>query len=175
MSDEIDKAYEPDEPEKAFVNSDAHSFNGTELQPYTPSRIVAAQAMGLRYPNIGEEALEQFNRTGIYPSALLDTLIVLWLCTLDEPHPNGPGAAQVRRAMRRPDESIEKAIAWGADHGITDQRSENFRQAYDEFAAIVVEVQNSRSLPTEEHGAASGPEGPTPRRGSTEHGAEKKT
>jgi hypothetical protein len=149
MSEEIDKAYEPDEPEKAFVNSDAHAFNGTELQPYTPSRIVAAQAMGLRYPNIGEEALEQFNRTGVYPGALQDTLIVLWLCTLAEPHKDGPGAAQVRRAMRRPDESIEKAIAWGADHGVTDQRSENFRNAYDEFAAIVVEVKNSRAVPKE--------------------------
>jgi hypothetical protein len=143
-----DTDYEPDEPEQAFVNSDSHSFGDIELQPYTPSRVVAAQAMGMRYPNIGDEALEQFNRTGVYPSALLDTLIVLWLCTLSEPNPPAPpGAAQVRRAMRRPDESIEKAIAWGAEHGVTDQKSDAFWKAYDRFISIVTEVQNSRSVP----------------------------
>jgi hypothetical protein len=98
--------------------------------------------MGLRYPNIGEEALEQFNRTGVYPSAMLDTLIVLWLCTLEKPE-------EVRRAMRRPDESIEKAITWGAAHGITDQKSEAFWKAYDAFISIVIEIENARAVPAE--------------------------
>src|SRR5882757_5630468 len=134
-----DSDYQPDESEAGFVNSDSHAFGEIELQSYSPSGVVAAQAMGMRYPNIGDEALEQFNRTGVYPSALLDTLIVLWLCTLKKPE-------EVRRAMRRPDESVEKAIAWGAERGVINQRSKEFWSAYDKFIEIVTEVQNSRAV-----------------------------
>ena len=129
-------------PTLADCLKDAHALGNIELQTYTPSRVVAAQAMGMRYPNIGDEALEQFNRTGVYPSAMLDTLIVLWLCTLTKPE-------EVRRAMRRPDESIEKAIAWGAEHGVVDQKSKEFWDAYNKFSEIVTEVQNSKSVPNE--------------------------
>jgi hypothetical protein len=130
----------PDPATKAFIAAASHVFAGINLQPYTPARIVAAQAIGLKYPNIAEDALESFNKTGIYPGALQDVLIVLWLCTLTEDK-------QVTRALRSPDESLGKAITWGATHGITDTKSEAWWAAYDVFINIMVQINASRSDP----------------------------
>lgn len=144
-----DAAYAPDDSaETAFTESDNHALGDLELQPYNPIRIVAAQAMGLRHPNIGEEAMEQFKTTGVYPGALSDTLIVLYLCTLGT-------AAEVRRCGRKPDEAYEKAIAWGAERGIINMRSETFWQAYGKFIDIVSEVSASVTVPKLEGAAAS--------------------
>ena len=77
MSDRVHEEVTPEE--SAFTGSDNHALGELELQPYTPSRIVAAQSLGLKYPLIPDEEREQFDKTGIYPGALRDTIIVLWL------------------------------------------------------------------------------------------------
>ena len=107
---------------------------------YTPNRVVAAQSMGLRYPNIGNDGIEQFNKTGIYPGALHDVLIVLWLCSLEKD-------VEIIRAMRSPDEAMGKAIAWGTDHGITNTKSEAWWNAYDRFIDIVTDIKASNGVP----------------------------
>ena len=146
-----DEAYEPDDAEAAFTQSDTHTFGDVELQPYTPQRAVAAQAIGLRHPNIGEDGMEQFQKTGVYPGALSDVCILLYLCSLVKPE-------EVRRAMRKPDESLDAAISWGAQHGITNTSSDTFWKAYDKFIAIITEVNASTSKPVGDNVATVAPD-----------------
>lgn len=112
----------------------------TQSEPYTPNRVVAAQSMGMRYPNIGNDGLEQFSKTGVYPGALHDVLIVLWLCSLTEDK-------EIIRAMRSPDEALGKAIAWGAEQGITDTKSEAWWAAYNRFIDIMTDINSSNGVP----------------------------
>lgn len=126
---------------QAFTQSGARTLNaGVEIQPYSPSRVVAAQAMGLKYPNIGPDSLEAFNKTGIYPGALQDVLIVLWLCSIADDK-------EVTRALRAPDDALSKAIAWGATQGIIDTKSDAWWAAYNVFIDIMVEINASRGDP----------------------------
>ncbi len=150
MSDK-DEAYAPDEAEAAFVNSDNHALGELELQPYTPSRVVAAQRMGMVYPSIGDDAMEQFRKTGLYPGALQDVLILLWLLSLAD-------EKEVLRALRRPDESLIKAIQWGADRGITKAGGDKFWAAYDKFIQVVSEANASEGVPKTDGGNAPGNE-----------------
>jgi hypothetical protein len=127
--------------DKAFSQSASHSlFADIALQPYTPARVVAAQAIGMRYPNIGGDALETFNKTGIYPGALQDVLIVLWLCSLSDDK-------DVTRAMRSTDEALGKAITWGASVGITDTKTESWWAAYYKFIDIMTDINASTGDP----------------------------
>src|SRR2546423_285975 len=67
---------------RAFVNSHLHNFEGIELEPYSRGRRVAAQAMGLHYGSIDKAGQQRFISNKIYPGAVRDVSIVLWLCTL---------------------------------------------------------------------------------------------
>ena len=128
---------EPTPADTAFTNASNHVFGDMELNPYSASRVVAAQALGLKYPNVSE--LEQFHKTGVYAGALQDTLIVLWLCAVPD--------KEVMRALREPDESLSKAIEWGAQLKITDTSSEQWWKAYQKFIDIVSEVTDSTGNP----------------------------
>ena len=125
--------------QETAISAADKAFAATE--PYTPNRVVAAQAMGLHHPNnISPDGLEQFNRTGIYPGMLQDVLIVLWLCSLEKD-------TEIMRAMRSPDEAINKAIAWGADNGVTDTKSEAWWKAYNRFIDIMTGISASAGVP----------------------------
>lgn len=140
MSEETEDIGREQQIDNAFIQSENHQFNGAELQPWTPSRLVAAQSIGLRYPNISDEDREQFRQTGIYPGALKDIAIVLWICTLVKPE-------EIRRAGRQPDDSYEQAVKWADGLGITNLKSECFWKAYDRFIKIVSEERVSISHP----------------------------
>jgi hypothetical protein len=129
---------DPTPADTAFTNSANHFLGATELCPYSASRAVAAQALGLKYPNVGTEALEQFHKTGTYPGALQDVLIVLWLCSIPD--------KEVIHAMRRPDESLNKAIAWGEQLKIT-KNGEEWWAAYQQFIDIMTEINESDGTP----------------------------
>jgi hypothetical protein len=128
--------------EKAFVESGAHLLLGEKLQPYTPSRIVAAQAMGLLYPQIGKMGMAQLKKTGIYPGELRDMIIVLWLCRLQK-------AAEVEDALIDPDVSYAMAEKWAGKAGLCDMASKAFLEALVVFQTVINEIGESRTARTD--------------------------
>lgn len=124
---------------KAFLESAAHSFLGEKLQPYTPSRIVAAQAMGLLYPNIGVEGMAQLKKTGLYPGELKDMIIVLWLCRLQKPE-------QVSDALMDPIAAYGAAEKWAGKAGLCDMTGPVFQNGLLVFQMIMNEIGESKTV-----------------------------
>lgn len=126
--------------EKAYIESGAHLLGSEKLQPYTPSRIVAAQAMGLKYPNIGKEGVAQLKKTGLYPGELRDVIIVLYLCRLTED-------ADVLDAQLDPVAAYAEAEKWAGEKRLT-AMGQNFRDAVLLFEKILNEIDESTTVPT---------------------------
>lgn len=136
-----DEIYGPDDPaEEAFVKSDAHALDDLELQPYTPDRAWAAQAMGLRYGFVDDAGVEFFREHRIYPGALRDVAIVLWLCSLDD-------EVEIDKASRNPVAAARKAATWAHDRKLENPRGDGFWKAYAVFMKIMGEVDASVSVP----------------------------
>jgi hypothetical protein len=125
---------------KAFLDGDGHLFMGERLQPYTPSRIVAAQAMGLLYPKIGNDGLAQLKKTGLYPGELKDIIIVLWLCRLK-------AKEQVIEARLDPIAAYEDAEKWAGKIGLCDMTSDAFAYGLLVFQNIMNEIGASKTTP----------------------------
>jgi hypothetical protein len=128
--------------EKAFVSSGAHLLLGEKLQPYTPSRIVAAQAMGLIFPQIGKEGMAQLKKIGTYPGELRDMIIVLWLCRLKKDE-------QVQDALLDPGAAYGAAEKWAGKAGLCDMSSQVFLEALVVFQMIVNEIGESQTVRTD--------------------------
>lgn len=124
-------------PPDAFVSK--HVLDGIKLHPWTPARIIAAQSMGMLFPNIGTEGRDQHKRTGNYPGMLKDIAICLWLCTQT--------ADQVDEADVAPSDAYAKARAWSIARGIHEMASDEFNQAKLKFSEIVLEAELKRTRP----------------------------
>jgi hypothetical protein len=136
-----EELYGPDDPaEAAFTQSDAHALGDLDLQPYTPDRVWAAQAMGLRYGFIDDAGVEFFKEHRIYPGALRDVAIILWLCSLKD-------ELDIDKACRNPVAAARKAATWSHDHKMDNPRGEDFWKAYAVFMRIMAEVDASVSVP----------------------------
>jgi hypothetical protein len=124
--------------EKVFLAEKAgYSFDGALLNPYSPSRKVAAQSMGMIYPYVGEAAAAQMEATGFYAGAQLDCIILLWLCTIgDILLPNDRKSWTPSRALGNPARAREAAMYWAEANGLTDILSPKFQEAYNVFMAI---------------------------------------
>lgn len=122
----------PDKPENSFISSGTHELklpdrDPIELQPWTPDRIIAGQAMGMVYP--GEVDFDRFKETKRYAGDLKDTIIALWLMTiLDE---------EVDASGNRPSESFKKAKEWAHTLGIDNMKSDAFYEALLIYLKIV--------------------------------------
>lgn len=125
---------------KAFIEAGGHVFLGEKLQPYTPSRIVAAQAMGLLYPKIGNEGLAQLKKTGLYPGELKDIIIVLWLCRLKTKE-------LVSEALMDPLAAYAEAENWAGKKSLCDMTSDAFGYALLTFQCIMNEIGESKTTP----------------------------
>ena len=121
--------------EKAFTG--LHEFNGFALEPYSPARIMAAQAMGLHYGSIDEAGRSRFVTDKIYPGAQSDMAIVLWLCSLKT-------QAEVDAARRAPIPAMDRVYAFAEEHQLTDTGDENFWKGFMVFLDIMNEVAASR-------------------------------
>jgi hypothetical protein len=106
--------------EQAFEQSANHALGELKLQPYTPSRIVAADAMGLKYPNI-PKGFEQYSQTGTYTGILRDIIVVLGVCRMED--------EAVDKAQLDPDEAYKRAEKWAHGKGITNMASAAFQEA----------------------------------------------
>ena len=125
--------------EKAFIEAKrGFELFGTPLAPYTASRKVAAQTMGMQWPFIGEAALAQLQTTNMYPGALRDAAIVLWLCTLpDASTALARGVWTPSRALSKPDEARDAALEWADKEGVTDSSGAKFGEAFQVFFGVV--------------------------------------
>lgn len=127
--------------EKAAEEARAgYDLFGQDLQPYSPSRKVAAQAMGMIYPFVPDSGQEQLLATGTYPGMLKDAVIVLWLCTLPDQQPEKQVGAPVwtpSRALRKPENAFDVALAWGEEQGMLNATDPKFLEAAKVFMAIV--------------------------------------
>lgn len=135
-----DEDYAPDEPETSFTQSDNHALGDVKLQPYTPSRIIAAQAMGLHYGMLSDDEVQQYLATGLYPQAAHDVTIVLWLCSLEDD-------GEVARAAKWPEAAFKKASDWGATHGTINRSDGRFSAAFKLFFRIMSEIAASQTIP----------------------------
>jgi hypothetical protein len=136
-----EEAYGPDDPaESAFTQSDSHILGDLDLQSYTPDRAWAAQAMGLRYGFVDDAGVEFFKEHRIYPGALRDVAIVLWLCSITD-------EIEIDKASRNPIAAARKAATWSHEHKLDNARGEGFWSAYAVFMKIMAEVDASVSTP----------------------------
>lgn len=126
---------------KAFTSSENHKLGDMNLQPWTPQRIVAAQSIGMIYPFIGSDGLEQFKKSGTYPGLLKDAIIALWLCTINH--------EDVDAAEGSPREAYRQAVAWAADKNIPNMESKEFNEAHNIFIKMMNQVRDSQTKPEE--------------------------
>jgi hypothetical protein len=134
---------------KAFLEAGGHLFLGEKLQPYTPSRVVAAQAMGLLYPKIGDAGAAQFKNTGMYAGELKDMIIVLWLCRLGKDD-------QVSAARMDPIAAYGVAEKWAGKAGLCDTGSDVFNEGLLTFMLIMNEIGESKTRPAGKAGSRRG-------------------
>lgn len=136
---EQDEAYKSDEEsavaveDKVFIESAEHSLNGLKLQSYSPERMWAADAIGLRYGRLTSEQTEQFNEDGTYPGMAGDVAVVIWVCSLEK-------RQDVLSARRNPTLAMDKVIQFAKDHKIVTPKQGQWWEAYRVFLTIMREI-----------------------------------
>jgi len=168
----------PEAPEEVAFNAASAGLQldqETPLLPFSPARERAFQAMGGKMPAWNEEEFEMI-RTGkqLYPGALRDTTIFMWLCSIptnDEQEaafaterakakqegrkPDMEMVRTVQWADRNPDEAYEEACKFGDAQGIV-IGSKKFLNAYIVMRDKGLQILESRF--TIEGGEGSGDE-----------------
>jgi len=149
MIDEQPETLIPTTAAAAFLEVKAgHELFGIALQPWSASRVVAANSMGLVWP-LPPEAADQLRSNGLYAGSLRDTIILTWLRTIlnaseqtkeafATQHPKASSAEltaflaawNVQRATRSPREAFDAAIAWAEEQHLTDLAGAPFAEAY---------------------------------------------
>ncbi len=117
-------------------------FRGQPLRPYSPSRKVAAQTMGMIYPFVGRDGQAQMEATGMYPGAIKDVLIVLWLCSLPDAPEVAKDAWSPSLALRRPVLAMDEAMEWAG--ALIDVGSAEWAEAFELFLKIVVPTEQAK-------------------------------
>lgn len=137
---------------------------GVELAAYSPARMVAAQAMGLKYPMIGEEGAGSVEKTGSYPGMLKDMIIVLFLCaTPDKGKPQAAGLQptglnSINFAVVNPETALEMAIGWADSMNICVASSPRYNEAAEVFGVIVSEpITQEFSVKSSDSGSSEPP------------------
>lgn len=140
--EQSEKASTPEQKQdkinKAFVESGKKTVHGLELKPYSASREAAAQAMGLHYANVDKAGQERYARTHLYPGAIRDVAIIIWLCAkATEDEIDGAGI--------EPKAASRSAMEWAREEGLFDTGSEKFADCYDAMFEILENIWQSRS------------------------------
>jgi hypothetical protein len=115
-------------PDRAFLDSEAITFQGEELAPFSPPRQIAAQALGNRILS-GRIAREQ---DGLYDGMFFDVICLLYLC-------RGP-KSEVLLATRKPEKISDKAMEWADSAGIS-VGSEAFAEACEVYGRIFASLE----------------------------------
>lgn len=135
----------------AFASSERKKFNDIKLQPWTADRSIAAQALGLKYPNLSKEDWEAVKRGGIYPGAVRDIALAMWLCTLS--------SDQVIDAEINGEREAKKLSAkWAGDMRIHDPSKAKFWDAMSYCIGMWNEVSESITVPAKAEPTEEGTE-----------------
>ena len=137
---ELSEQYETEIDKAADAFAGAEELEGVDLQPYNTDHAWAAQAMGLKYGFVDDAGVDQFDRTGLYPGALRDAGIVLWLRTLTN-------ETEIDKAARCPVGAAVSAAKWAQEAGIDDTRNPKFHIAYRIFMDTMAAVDAARTTP----------------------------
>ncbi len=135
---EQDEAYKADEEvtiveDKVFIESEGHAVNGLKLQPYTPERMWAADAIGLRYGRLTSEQTEQFTEDGTYPGMAGDVAVVMWVCSLEK-------REDVLSARRNPTVAMKKIVEFAKQKNMVSPKQSQWWDAYKVFLEIMSEI-----------------------------------
>ena len=125
--------------ETAFITSSKRVLGDISLplKPYSASREVAAQAMGLHYAYVDATGQERFRRTKLYPGALRDVAILMWLCAAATDDEIDSAGIEGRPAAN-------KAIKWAKEHELLDTTKDKFWIAFKLFFDIMDETYVTR-------------------------------
>lgn len=121
--------------EKAFANSGKHKLGDLKLNPWTPQREIRAQEIGMLYPNLGKEGWTQFRKTNLYPGAIRDVIIFVYLTTLE------PTTVS--------DATYEDAEKWAVKKKLHNTRGDVFWDAFAKFIEVQNEISASATRPAE--------------------------
>lgn len=124
----------------AFVSSERHALAGVKLEPWTIERSIAAQSLGLIYPNLSKEDWASVKRGGIYPGAVRDVMLTIWICTIKKDEVISTELLGIKNAM-------EESAKFGAKHGIHQAKSEGFWSALTLCMEMWNEVNQSVTIP----------------------------
>lgn len=119
--------------EKSFTHSDKHTLGDLRLKAWTPERIIAAQDLGMIQPNLGKEGWAQWKRTQLYPGAVKDTIIFVYLSTLDDELLDSA--------------TYEEARKMGIKRGLHKSDSKTFWEAYTKFLEVLNEQHAATTKP----------------------------
>jgi len=126
-----------DAVEKAFQESHGHSLGDIPLEPYSRARRYAAAAMGLYYGKLTEAEFEEFLKTKLYPQAMRDVGIVMWLCSIKDHN-------KISAITRNPKAFEDEMQEWSEKQGLDDTSDDEFWEGFSEFADIMKEREVSR-------------------------------
>lgn len=147
--EEIETGKKPEKSMDAnFLKAGPRTVGELTLQPYSPSRRVASQAMGLHFAYVDDAGKERFERTSLYPGQLRDVAIVTWLCAkATEDEVDGAGI--------EPATATKKAIEWASQQGLLDIKNDIFWKANSAFWDIMDEIANARFKPEKKTSAST--------------------
>lgn len=130
--------------ESPIIPGQTFTLFGEPLRAYSYSREIAANAMGMLYPDIGKTGAAMFAKKFTYNGILKDLSIVLWLCSIadasDIPQGNPDGQWSVDAAIQDPQKALSEAIQWAGDKGITQSDFEKCLEAKAVFISIVTKA-----------------------------------
>lgn len=126
----------------AFTKSERHAFSGVKLEPWTIERSIAAQSLGLIYPNLSAEDWKSVKRGGIYPGAVRDVMLTIWICTIKKDDVIATELLGIENAMR-------ESATLGAKLRIHNAKNEPFWDALNKCMEMWNEVTDSVTVPVE--------------------------
>lgn len=144
------KAKQPNpqtEADKAFTGSDRHTLDDLRLEPWTPQRIWTAQLMGMAYPNLGKKGRDALFRSNVYPNAVKDVAIFLWLSTRKDETSEGENEWSVADAESQPEVAAKLARDFAIKRGVHIRDSAEFWDAYNKFWDVMQEIENVATQP----------------------------
>jgi hypothetical protein len=118
---------QPRSVESVYSGSGPREFAGVVLQPWTGRRRTAAFELGLK----GD-------------GSTLDPIRVLFSCAMDQ--------SDIFKVFRRPDQVVEKMLAWAEKNECADPTQANYEQAITLGMEIIEEVQRSEFKPADKKG-----------------------
>lgn len=121
------KSADQEQDDIFLEGTDGYFWKGKRLEPLSFNRRRAAYAMGLRFGSLTVDEATELEKTGFYRGIDTDVLIVLFLCKA----PN----SEVFRAIRLPEQALEKALTFG--------ERENLEPGSKEFNAAATFMQKT--------------------------------